>query len=107
MSSTGLADTRMQAHATEIRASPRLRALERAGVLLLIVCGGIAIVAPLVLTLYLSVFDETIILFPPKGYTLHWYAAIVPQFARPLLVSVELGLASVAASLLVLSLIHI
>jgi putative spermidine/putrescine transport system permease protein len=82
-------------------AERRLPALERAGVLLLIVCGGIAIIAPLLLTLYLSVFDETIILFPPKGYTLRWYAAIVPQFARPLLVSLELGLASVVASLLV------
>ena len=84
-----------------VLAKPRLLALERVGVLLLIACGGIAIIAPLVLTLYLSVFDETIILFPPKGYTLHWYAAMVPQFARPLLVSLELGLASVAVSLLV------
>ena len=66
MSATGLAER-------------RLLALERAGVTLLIVGGGIAIVAPLVLTLYLSVFDETIIMFPPKAYTLHWYAAIVPQ----------------------------
>jgi putative spermidine/putrescine transport system permease protein len=95
VSSTGLA------HATELHAGRRLLALERAAVLLLIVCGGIAIIAPLLLTLYLSVFDEAIILFPPKGYTLHWYAAMVPQFARPLLVSVELGLASVAGSLLV------
>jgi putative spermidine/putrescine transport system permease protein len=85
--------------ATRVR-SP-LRAVERFGATALVVCGGIVIGAPLLLTLYLSVFDETIILFPPKGYTLHWYAAMIPQFARPLLVSLEIGLLSVAASLLV------
>lgn len=85
----------------EMRAQSPFRAIERIGVALLITCGGIVILAPLLLTLYLSVFDETIILFPPKGYTLHWYAAMVPQFARPLLVSLEIGLASMAGSLLV------
>jgi len=92
VSSTGLAIARTR--------SP-VPALERAGVAVLVGCGGLLIVAPLLLTLYLSVFDETIILFPPKGYTLHWYAAMVPQFARPLLVSLEIGVAAMAGSLLV------
>ena len=44
---------------------------------------GIAVAAiflPLVLTVYLSVFDETLIVFPPKGYTLAWYPRILPEF---------------------------
>jgi putative spermidine/putrescine transport system permease protein len=83
------------------RAPAPLRTAERIAMATLIACGGIVIVGPLLLTLYLSVFDETIILFPPKGYTLHWYAAMVPQFARPLLVSLEIGVVAVVGSLLV------
>lgn len=57
------------------------------------------IFVPLVLTLYLSVFDETIIVFPPHGYTLHWYARIWSTFAAPLQTSLTAALASVAISL--------
>ena len=41
----------------------------------LIACGTVLIFVPLVLTLYLSVFDEKLILFPPHAYTLAWYKA--------------------------------
>ena len=54
---------------------------------------------PLLLTLYLSVFDEKLILFPPRGYTLDWYAAILPNFAKPIVTSLELGAAAVVGSL--------
>ncbi len=76
------------------------QAAERAAVLGLIACGSVLIVVPLALTLYLSLFDETLVVFPPRGYTLRWYPAIIPQFAGPLLISVELAIASVAGSLL-------
>ena len=57
-----------------------IRTAERIVVLALVTCGIILIAVPLILTLYLSVFDEKLILFPPRGYTLDWYPAILPNF---------------------------
>lgn len=74
--------------------------LERAGVGLLLWIGIALIGVPLLLTLYLSVFDEKLILFPPHAYTLDWYAAILPNFAQPILTSLELAAAAVIGSLL-------
>jgi putative spermidine/putrescine transport system permease protein len=65
----------------------------------LIVGGAILIVVPLVLTLYLSLFDEKLILFPPRGYTLAWYLAIVPNFGKAIVTSLELGTLAVLGSL--------
>ena len=66
---------------------------------LLVALGAALIGVPLVLTLYLSLFDEKLILFPPRGYTLSWYPAIIPHFGgradQP-----ATGLAAVAGSLL-------
>jgi putative spermidine/putrescine transport system permease protein len=76
------------------------RAAERIAVLALIVCGAVLIVVPLLLTLYLSLFDEKLILFPPRGYTLAWYPAIVPNFGAAVVTSLKLGALSVAGSLL-------
>jgi putative spermidine/putrescine transport system permease protein len=76
------------------------RAAERVIVLGLIAGGAILIVVPLLLTLYLSLFDEKLILFPPHGYTLSWYPAIWPNFGKAVLTSLKLGAASVAGSLL-------
>ena len=53
------------------------------------------IFVPLVLTVYLSVFDETLIVFPPRGYTMRWYARILPEFGGPLRTS---GLTAVTAT---------
>jgi putative spermidine/putrescine transport system permease protein len=77
----------------------RWRAAERTLVFALIVGGAILIVVPLVLTLYLSLFDEKLILFPPRGYTLAWYPAIVPNFGKAIVTSLELGTLAVAGSL--------
>jgi len=66
----------------------------------LLVCAVAIIFVPLVLTLYLSVFDETLIVFPPHGYTLRWYAQILPQFGSALRTSALTALAAVAVSLL-------
>jgi putative spermidine/putrescine transport system permease protein len=76
------------------------RAAERA-VVSVAIGGGIAlIVVPLVLTIYLSLFDEKLILFPPRGYTLSWYPAIVSNFGSAILTSLQLGAAAVVGSLL-------
>jgi putative spermidine/putrescine transport system permease protein len=76
-----------------------IRTAERIAVLVLVACGIILIAVPLILTLYLSVFDEKLILFPPRGYTLDWYPAILPNFGSAILTSLELGVASVIGSL--------
>jgi putative spermidine/putrescine transport system permease protein len=85
---------------TPIRPDGMVRAAERAIVLGLIICGATLIVVPLLLTLYLSLFDEPLILFPPRGYTLSWYSAILPNFGKAALTSVKLAAAAVAGSLL-------
>jgi putative spermidine/putrescine transport system permease protein len=73
---------------------------ERFVVLVLICCGTALIVVPLVLTIYLSLFDEKLILFPPRGYTLSLYPAILPNFGSAIVTSLQLGAAAVVGSLL-------
>jgi putative spermidine/putrescine transport system permease protein len=82
-----------------IRRADLLRAAERAIIVALIACGAALIIVPLLLTLYLSVFDEKLILFPPRGYTLAWYPAIVANFGKAAVTSLELGALSVVGSL--------
>jgi putative spermidine/putrescine transport system permease protein len=37
----------------------------------ILIAGGLPVISvPMLLTVYLSVFDEKLILFPPRGYTL-------------------------------------
>ncbi len=74
--------------------------LQRGLVATLVIIGAAIIGVPLLLTLYLSVFDESIIVFPPHGYTLHWYGRILPEFGGALRTSLETALAAVAISLL-------
>jgi putative spermidine/putrescine transport system permease protein len=73
----------------------------RTGGAVLTVLGAIAIFLPLVLTVYLSVFDEQLIVFPPRGYTFAWYSQILDKFGAPLWTSLKLALAAVVLSLLV------
>ena len=75
------------------------RTAERLVVHALIVCGAVLIIVPLLLTLYLSLFDEKLILFPPRGYTLDWYSAIVPNFGAAIVTSLKLGVLAVLGSL--------
>src|SRR5436305_1028680 len=74
--------------------------LGRCCVWLLIAIGTAIIFVPLLLTLYLSLFDEKLILFPPRGYTLAWYAAIMPNFGGAVAITLELAVAAVVGSLL-------
>ena len=75
--------------------------LGRSCIGLLIACGLIVVFVPLLLTLYLSIFDEKLILFPPRGYTLAWYAAIWPNFHGAVATTLELAVAVVIGSLLI------
>ena len=75
--------------------------MQRNLVRLLMLCGGAIIFVPLLLTVYLSFFDETIIVFPPHAYTWSWYARILPEFGGALRTSLLTALAAVVVSLLV------
>ena len=78
-----------------------LARVEHAAVSLLISLGVALIGVPLILTLYLSVFDEKLILFPPHAYTLGWYARIPATFGAPIWTSLQLGITATIGSLLV------
>ena len=77
-----------------------LARVEHAAVSLLVTLGVALIGVPMILTLYLSVFDEKLILFPPHAYTLGWYPAISATFGAPIWTSLQLGTAAVIGSLL-------
>lgn len=77
-----------------------LARVEHAAVSLLVALGVALIGVPLVLTLYLSVFDEKLILFPPHAYTFDWYAQIPKTFGAPIWTSLRLGITAVILSLL-------
>jgi putative spermidine/putrescine transport system permease protein len=74
--------------------------VEHAAVSLLVALGVALIGVPLVLTLYLSVFDEKLILFPPHAYTLDWYGQIPKTFGAPIWTSLQLAITAVIISLL-------
>jgi putative spermidine/putrescine transport system permease protein len=73
---------------------------EHAAVSLLVLLGAALIGVPLVLTLYLSIFDEKLILFPPHAYTLDWYSQIPATFGAPIWTSLRLGITATIGSLL-------
>jgi putative spermidine/putrescine transport system permease protein len=74
--------------------------LGRVSLWVLIGPGLLVIFVPMLLTAYLSVFDEKLILFPPRGYTLGWYGAIWPNFGDAVAITIELAIASVLGSLI-------
>ena len=76
-----------------------LSRISRIATSLLIGCGLLIIFVPLLLTLYLSLFNQKLIAFPPPGYTLSWYPAIVPNFGDAIVTSLELAFAAVIGSL--------
>src|SRR5580698_7231636 len=77
-----------------------LARIEHAAVSLLVALGVALIGVPLVLTLYLSIFDEKLILFPPHAYTLDWYSQIPAIFGASIWTSSRLGITATIGSLL-------
>ena len=67
--------------------------------LLLLAC--LVIFLPLVLTLYLSLFNEQMIVFPPRGYTFDWYGQVGGKFGDAIWTSLRIALAAVMLSLLI------
>jgi len=66
----------------------------------LIVVGAVAICVPILLTFYVSVFDEEFIVFPPKGFTFRWYMEAAMKFQTPALTSIGVSVAAVFGGLL-------
>ncbi len=67
----------------------------------LLVAAAIAIIfVPLLLTIYLSFFDEMLIVFPPHAYTGRWYGLILPEFGGALRTSLLTALVAVAISVI-------
>ena len=82
---------------------PHHSLLETAGrwaVCALVAAGAGLVFVPLVLTLYVSVFDQALIAFPPSAYTLRWYARILPEFGGALRTSLLVALAAAGIALL-------
>ena len=54
------------------------------------------IMLPVVLVVWMSFFDQKIITFPPKGYTIEWYTVLAEKstFADAALLSLEVALIS-------------
>jgi putative spermidine/putrescine transport system permease protein len=73
--------------------------MARFGADVLSLIGAVAIFLPLLLTFYLSVFDETLIAFPPRGYTFSWYTQILDKFGDPLWTSFKVAVTAVALGL--------
>lgn len=71
----------------------------RVALLGLLGLGIAAIFLPMVLTLYLSVFNEQMIVFPPRGYTLAWYGRIAATFGAAIWTSLQIAVVAVALSL--------
>jgi putative spermidine/putrescine transport system permease protein len=68
---------------------------------IVLLLGGATIFLPLILTLYLSVFNEQMIVFPPHGYTLSWYGQIMGKFGPAIWTSLYIAVAAVVLSLAV------
>ena len=79
------------------RAAPELSARGMAaGRLALFVAAGLAlgfILLPLVLVSWLSFFRDEVVVFPPSGYTLRWFRAILDQrnFVDGFVTSLQVG----------------
>ena len=60
------------------------------------------ILAPLVVTVAMSISDTPYVVFPPRGFTLGWYAKILqdPDFQASLWFSTMLALGATAGALL-------
>ena len=69
--------------ASSLGLAEKLEWLARPGATTLVVSGLITVFAPLILTVYVSFFDDKVIVFPPQGYSLAWYGSSIPQFISP------------------------
>lgn len=69
-------------------------------ILRLLVFSGIFVVfAPLILTIYVSTFSDSLIRYPPSGHTFAWYPESVAYFSSPILTSFYLAAISATISL--------
>jgi putative spermidine/putrescine transport system permease protein len=92
------------ASATGPRAASTADTIDRIGRALahgLAAIGALLVFLPIVLTVYLSLFDETLLVFPPKGYTLSWFGQIAGKFGDAIVTSLVIAVTAVILSLLI------
>ena len=60
------------------------------------------ILAPLVVTVTISIGDTAFVAFPPRGFTIHWYEKVLrdPEFLGSLAFSAGLALAATSGAML-------
>jgi putative spermidine/putrescine transport system permease protein len=68
---------------------------------LLIGLGALLMTLPLVMTAYISLFAESVVVFPPSGYSLSWYGRILefPRFGQSLGTSLRIAAMATLGSL--------
>ncbi|MBN9037655.1 MAG: ABC transporter permease [Rhizobiales bacterium] len=64
-------------------------------------CGIFLLFVPMLMTFYISLFDQPFITFPPRGYTWRWFTELYADFGHPFMVSLQVALAVVVLSLLI------
>jgi putative spermidine/putrescine transport system permease protein len=93
------------APATPAQAPARIKAsrLTAAGVFVwvLIVAGVLVMAIPLVMTAYISLFRDAVVVFPPSGYSTAWYTRIgeFPRFGESLGTSLRIAALATIGSL--------
>ncbi|SHJ17816.1 putative spermidine/putrescine transport system permease protein [Roseomonas rosea] len=67
----------------------------------LIATGVLAMAVPLVMTAYISLFRDAVVVFPPSGYSVSWYARILefPRFGDALGTSLRIAAMATLGSL--------
>lgn len=78
-------------------------ALSRFVVTSLIVVGVLVMVVPLLMTAYMSLFADGVVVFPPSGYTLSWYTRLgeFPKFTQGLSTSLRVAAMATLCSLII------
>lgn len=86
-----------------VRGTTLTERLQRSGFQASVAVAFALVVAPLILVVWLSFFDNEILALPPQGYSLRWYRAIAnqPQFISGLTLSIVVALWATAMALAV------
>jgi putative spermidine/putrescine transport system permease protein len=66
--------------------------LSRLAIRVVVVIGVLIMVVPLLMTAYMSLFADGVVVFPPSGYTLSWYGRLNEFPGRARRLSRPLGL---------------
>jgi putative spermidine/putrescine transport system permease protein len=77
--------------------------LSRLAIRVVVVIGVLIMVVPLLMTAYMSLFADGVVVFPPSGYTLSWYGRLneFPKFTQGLSTSLRVAAMATLCSLII------